>query len=100
MSWISGRSAGIDVSAKSAWLDICKVPLVGVTDAKDTCDRISQDTGFGTQKSLCFTAAKIRQTLRRPNTTMRWTPTANMFVDAGAKWMDGWKPVETSAEAR
>ena len=41
------EAIGINVSAKSAWMDICKVPLVGVTDAKDTYDRVSQDTGFG-----------------------------------------------------
>ena len=36
-----------------------KVHLVGVTDAKDCHDRLTSDTGFGTQsqKSLSFTLA-------------------------------------------
>ena len=64
------------------------MPLVGVTDAKDTFDRVTQDVGFGTQKSIAFTVASIRQQLKRPNTMMRWTATANNFVDAGTKLMD------------
>ena len=42
----------------------------------------------GTQKSLAFTVAAMRQSLRRPNTSYRWTATENLFVDAGTKLMD------------
>ena len=71
------EALGVKVSLKTAWLEVCKVPLVGVTDAKDTFDRVTQDVGFGAQKSLAFTVASIRQQLKRPNTMMRWTATAN-----------------------
>ena len=76
------------MGSKQAFLEVCKVPLVGVTDAKDSYDRLTMDTGFGTQKSLCFTLAALRQQLRRPNTGYRWTATSNLFVDAGTKLMD------------
>ena len=79
---------GLDMGSKQAFLEVCKVPLVGVTDAKDSYDRLTMDTGFGTQKSLCFTLAALRQQLRRPNTGYRWTATSNLFVDAGTKLMD------------
>ena len=65
------------------------VPLTVVTDAKDTFDKCSSDTpSFGSQKSLAFTTTWIRSILRRPNTSLRWSATENMFVDAGAKEMD------------
>ena len=70
------------------YVQSCQVPLVGVTDAKDSYDRLSTDTGFGSQKSLCFTIAALRQLLRRPNTCFRWTATTNMWVDVGTKAMD------------
>ena len=66
-----------------------RVPLTGVTDAKDCYDRVTSDTGFGSQKSLMYSIANIRQQLRRPQTTYRWTATSNMFVDSGTKLMDG-----------
>ena len=55
-------------AADYVWL--CQVPPVGVTAAKDSCDRLSTDTGLGSQKSLCFTIAALRQRL---NTCFRWT---------------------------
>ena len=79
---------GVPVDGKEAYLKITAVPMLGVTDAKDTYDRVTQDTGFGTQKSLAFTLAALRQQLRRPNTSYRWTATSNMWVDAGTKLMD------------
>ena len=51
--------------------------MVGVTDAKDVYDRLTMDTGFGVQESLAFTEAALRQQLRRPRTSCRWTATAN-----------------------
>ena len=60
-----------------------------MTDAKDTFDKCSSDTpSFGSQKSLAFTTTWIRSILRRPNTSLRWSATENMFVDAGTKEMD------------
>lgn len=85
--FIAAELRGVDVSKKDAFLRITAVPLVGVTDAKDTYDRVTHDTGFGTQKSLAFTIAALRQQLRRPN-TFRWTSASNMWVDAGTKLMD------------
>ena len=79
---------GLDMASKDAFWTVCMVPLVGVTDAKDTYDKLTKDTGFGTQKSLSFTLASLRQSLRRPNTSFRWTATANMFVDTGTKRMN------------
>lgn len=46
------ETLSVNVSLKTAWLEVCKVPLVGVTDAKDTFDRVTQDVGFGTQKEV------------------------------------------------
>ena len=82
------EARGYDVSGKDAYLQVARVSLVGVTHAKDTYDRITSDTGFGSQKSLMFTVANMRQQLKRPNTSYRWTATSNMFVDAGTKLMD------------
>ena len=67
---------------------ITKVALTGVTDARDCFDRVTSDTGFGTQKSLMLTVASLRQQFRRPQTTFRWTATSNMWVDAGTKQME------------
>ena len=65
------------------------VPLTVVVDAKDVFDKASSDTSsFGSQKSLAFTIAWLRQILRRPNTSIRWTSTENMWADAGTKEMD------------
>ena len=82
------EARGIDILAPGAHYTVCAVPLTVVTDAKDTVDRVSKDTGFGAQKSLVLTLALLRQLLRRPLTSIRWTDTANMFVDAGTKAMD------------
>lgn len=73
---------------KQAFFKVCLAPLMGVTDAKDCYDRVTQDLGFGTQKSLAFTIAAIRQQLRRPQTFYRWTSAQNMWVDGGTKHMD------------
>lgn len=65
------------------------IPLTIVIDAKDVYDRGMSDTSsFGSQKSLAFSVAWLRAQLRRANTCLRWTSTANMFVDAGTKNMD------------
>ena len=82
------EARGLPVHGKDAYLQVTRIPLVGVTDAKDTYDRINSDTGFGSQKSLMFTIANLRQNLRRPQTALRWTATSNMFIDGGTKLMD------------
>eukprot|EP00435_Cladocopium_sp_Y103_P054053 s1186_g17.t1 len=82
------EARGLPIYLKDGALHATRVPLVGVTDAKDTFDSVTRDTGFGNQKSLMFSISSIRQQLRRPQTSYRWTATANMFVDAGTKWMD------------
>ena len=65
------------------------VPLTVVVDAKDVRDKGNSDTSsFGSQKSLAFTVAWMRSVLKRPNTSLRWTSTSNMFCDAGTKYMD------------
>ena len=65
------------------------VPLTVVVDAKDVHDKGNSDTSsFGSQKSLAFTVAWLRSVLKRPNTSLRWTSTSNMFCDAGTKYMD------------
>ncbi|CAL1174258.1 unnamed protein product [Cladocopium goreaui] len=65
------------------------IPLTVVVDAKDVFDKCLSDTpSYGSQKSLAFTVAWIRTMLRRPNTSLRWTSTENMFVDGGTKEMD------------
>ena len=82
------EALGINVHSRFGAVEITRVPLTGVTDAKDCYDRVTKDTGFGSQKSLMFSVANIRQTLRRPQTSFRWTATANLFVDGGTKAMD------------
>ncbi|CAE7294222.1 RE1 [Symbiodinium natans] len=82
------EARGTDILKPGGQFAVCTVPLTVVTDAKDTYDRVSKDTGFGAQKSLVLTLALLRQLLRRPRTCIRWTDTANMFVDAGTKAMD------------
>lgn len=82
------EARGLPIYLKNGALHATHVPLVRVTDAKDTFDCVTRDTGFGNQKSLMFTISSIRQQLRRPQTSFRQTATANMFVDAGTKWMD------------
>ena len=36
---ISRRARGIDITDKDACIQITRVPMVGITDAKDVCDR-------------------------------------------------------------
>ena len=83
------EALGLPVHHKHGYLLASRVPLTGVTDAKVGYHRVTSDTGFGSQKSLMYSMANIRQQLRRPQTTYRWTATSNMFVDSGTKLMDG-----------
>ena len=47
----------------------------------------AKETGYGAQKSLVLTLAGLRQSLKKPNTALRWTDTSSMFVDGGNKKM-------------
>ena len=77
------------VVGKPADRALDKVPLCVVVDAKDVYDKSNSDTSsYGSQKSLAFTVAWMRSVLRRPNTSLRWTATDNMFADAATKTMD------------
>ena len=65
------------------------IPLCVVTDAKDVFDKSVSDThSYGSQKSLVFTISWIRGMLSKPNTSLKWTSTENMWVDAGTKDME------------
>lgn len=65
------------------------VPLVVVTDAKDVYDKNTSDTpSYGSQKSLAFTVAWLRNLLRKEGTRLKWTSTENMWVDGGTKEMN------------
>ena len=65
------------------------IPLNLVTDAKDVYDKGMSDTAtYGSQKSLAFTIAWMRQMFRRPRTTLSWTSTENMPCDCGTEEMD------------
>ena len=80
---------GYPMVARNADRIMDAIPLIAVVDAKDVFDKGSSDTPtYGAQKSLAFTVAWIRNTLSRPNTSLKWTSTENMWVDAGTKDMD------------
>ena len=99
-----GSEEGLDAGqyCRGAFAEICgfpmvkglaetsmdQIPLQLVTDAKDNFDKCNSDTPtYGSQKSLAFTIAWLRHSLRRENTRMLWTATDNMFMDGGTKAM-------------
>lgn len=66
-----------------------EVPLGLVSDAKDVFDKSVSDTPtYGSQKSLAFSVAWIREVLRKDRTRIHWTSTENMLIDCGAKEMN------------
>ena len=68
---------------------VCHVPLGVVSDAKDVYDKSVSDTStYGSQKSLAFSVAWIREVLRKDRTKLHWTSTENMLIDCGAKEMN------------
>ena len=80
---------GLSLQRQDVDRSLNSVGLTVVVDAKDVHDKANSDTSsFGSQKSLAFTVAWLRAVLRRSNTTLRWTSTENMWVDAGTKEMD------------
>ena len=62
-------------------------PVVCVVDARDTYDRCTVDTkpSHGAVKSLAYTVAGLRQVLRLPGVSLKWTHTENMLADALTK---------------
>ena len=80
---------GFSLHGKLAEKSMEAVKLQIVVDAKDVFDKSNSDTStYGAQKSMAFTIAWMRSQLRRPNTSMKWTSTENMWVDGGTKLMD------------
>ena len=66
-----------------------EVPLGLVSDAKDVFDKSVSDTPtYGSQKSLAFSVAWIREVLRKDRTRIHWTSTENMLIDCGSKEMN------------
>ena len=81
---------GIDISGcrKSPEL-LQRVPVVAVTDAKDTHDKALSDTStHGAQKSLAFSVGFLKQYFRQPATALRWVETENQLSDALTKDME------------
>ena len=65
------------------------VPLGLVSDAKDVFDKSVSDTPtYGSQKSLAFSVAWVREVLRKDCTRIHWTSTENMLIDCGTKEMN------------
>ena len=79
-----------DLTEKEADAASNAVSMTTLVDAKaDMHDKGNSDTSsFGSQKSLAFTIAWIGSVLRCPNTALKWTAAANMWVDAGTNEMD------------
>ena len=55
------EARGLPIYLKNRVLHATHMPLVRVTDAKDTFDYVTRDTGFGNQKPLIVTISSIRQ---------------------------------------
>ena len=86
---ILAEAFGYPMNMRDVGASCDAIPLTVVVDAKDVYDKSTSDTpSFGSQKSLAFTVAWIRNVLRRPNTSIRWTSTANMLVDCLTKEME------------
>lgn len=83
-----GVFSGLPMNRRDALTVMEEIPMTSITDAKDTYDRSNSDTNTqGAQKSLAFGVAWIRSVLGGANTQLKWTATANMWVDAGTKAM-------------
>ena len=86
---VLAESRGHSLGSKVVDAVLETVPLVVVTDAKDVYDKNTSDTpSYGSQKSLAFTVAWLRNLLRREGTKLKWTSTENMWVDGGTKDMN------------
>ena len=79
---------GLPMGRRDALRVMEEIPFIAVTDAKDTYDRSNSDCPtYGAQKLMAFSVAWIRQVLHGHNSSLKWTATANMWVDAGTKLM-------------
>ena len=68
---------------------VSRWPAMLVTDARDCHDHLQRETmATPQQRTLLFDLASIRETLDSGSTTLRWTATENMLVDAFTKRMD------------
>ena len=83
-----GAFLGLPMGRRDALKVMEVIPMVAITDAKDTYDRGNSDCPtYGAQKSMAFSVCWIRQVLNGSNSHLKWTATANMWVDAGTKLM-------------
>ena len=83
-----GAFLGLPMGRRDALKVMEVIPMVAITDAKDTYDRGNSDCPtYGAQKSMAFSVCWIRQVLIGSNSHLKWTATANMWVDAGTKLM-------------
>lgn len=63
---------GADVEGRLHIEQLEKVPLVAVVDTTDTHHKVTTNTPtHGSQKSLAFSIAWLRQQFRRPSTFLR-----------------------------
>ena len=85
-----GEARGRPISTRQVDLLAESIELQIIVDAKDVFDKGNSDTAasYGSQKSLAFSIAWLRSMLRKEKTSIKWTSTENMFVDAGTKEMD------------
>ena len=81
---------GVDISECRKSPEVLqRVPVVAVTDAKDTHDKTLSDTStHDAQKSLAFSIGFLKQYFRQPSTTLRWVETENQLSDALTKDME------------
>ena len=85
-----GEARGLPISTRQVDLLAESIELQIIVDAKDVFDKGNSDTAssYRSQKSLAFSIAWLRSMLRKEKTSIQWTSTENMFVDAGTKEMD------------
>ena len=91
MSWLDLDKNSLGEKNAETIIEGCitEVPVAVITDAKDVYDKGNSDTpSYGSQKSLAFTVSRLRSVLRLPNTSLQWTGTDNMLIDALTKEMD------------
>jgi hypothetical protein len=81
---------GVDISQCRKTPEVLqRVPVVAVTDAKDTHDKALSDTStHGAQKSLAFSIGFLKRYFRQPATALRWVETENQLSDALTKDME------------
>ena len=86
---VLAEALGYPMNQRDVSMSCEAVPLTVVVDAKDVFDKSTSDTpSYGSQKSLAFTVAWLRNLLRRPGCYIRWTSTENMLADALTKEME------------